>query len=80
VNVGHHHVTQGIEYHAMPLQRRFAVKCRGDDPDGKMTFTVSSTRVTDVQMTIVVDFELDRMEGLFEQCFDSRKSAHGVPR
>lgn len=62
MNVRLHHVSEGIEYHPVSLDRVPAGKRGRDDSDAEVSAAVSSPLVPDVQVALVVDLKHIRLE------------------
>ena len=60
MNIGLHHVTEGLEYHTVALDSALASKGVRNNSYLEMPSAVLCTRVARVQVTLILDQDFDR--------------------
>lgn len=64
----------------MPLERLHSVEACADDLDPEMTATGRRAGMSRVEMALILDLQLLRLEGLFERGANALDARHGSAR
>ncbi len=66
MNIGTHQFAESRVHALVPSDQRQAREIRRDDADAKVAAPVTRTLVTGVPMALILYFQLERVQGLFD--------------